>query len=116
VLDAGWFLTAVMGFLLMGVAGWMMAINAKNPAVAGRGIDREILGAAWMLGSALMGVFALALYGLLVLYSLAWMVVPLVAMAQGKGWGAILFFLCSPLVLIASGLVGVFLGMIIGGF
>jgi len=111
VLDAGWLLTAVMGFLLMGVVAWISMTAQKD------GLHQEALGNVQAIGSALMAGSAvlsgLVLYALLILYSFAWLVVPLVAMTQGKGWGAILFFLGSPVLLVVAGVVGCLLGIIL---
>jgi hypothetical protein len=115
---AGWLLTAVMGVLLMAVVAWISVEKAKQPALVGHGLHGKGLGNVREVGFALMETSALmsglVLYAL-TLYSLAWLVVPLVAMAQGKGWGAILFFLGSPLMIVMSGIFGWGIGMILSG-
>jgi hypothetical protein len=119
VLHAGWLLTAVMGVLLMAVVTWISVEKAKQPALVGHGLHGKGLENVREVGFALMETSALmsglVLYALLTLYLLAWLVVPLVAMAQGKGWGAILFFLGSPVMLYVAGFLGWGIGMILNG-
>lgn len=105
-LVGGWYLAkaiAALAFLFGGAVGAFYIIDSlKSPAR----LPDDFLGSlvAAFSGGLLIPAYALA--ALAALYNVAWIIVPLVALCQGHGKGALVYLVGSPVVISAGIVLG----------
>lgn len=105
-LVGGWYLAKALAVFagVFGVAVGVFYVMDSRGSTARLSDDFFGSLGATVSGGLLFPAYALA--ALAALYNVAWLIVPLVALCQGHGKGALLYLVGSPVLIAAAGVVG----------